>query len=47
MLDAIQKYGVLKGIALGCDRLLRENGDVWVYDLTLDYGPERKLDPVR
>ncbi len=46
-LDAIQKYGVLKGIALGCDRLLRENGDVWVYDLTLDYGPERKLDPVR
>lgn len=46
-LQAIQKYGVLTGIALGCDRLMRENGDTWVYPLTADYGMERKLDPVR
>src|SRR5262245_14515993 len=33
-LEAIQKYGVLQGIGMGCDRLLRENGEVWVYELT-------------
>lgn len=42
-LIAIQKYGVLKGIALGCDRLLRENKADWVYPIK----NERKLDPVR
>ncbi len=46
-LEAIQKYGVFTGIALGCDRLLRENGEVWVYERTDDYGMQRKLDPVR
>jgi putative component of membrane protein insertase Oxa1/YidC/SpoIIIJ protein YidD len=46
-LEAIQKYGVFKGIAMGCDRLMRENGEMWVYDTTKDYGIERKLDPVR
>ena len=46
-LEAIQKHGVLKGISMGCDRLLRENGEVWVYDTTDDYGMTRKLDPVR
>ena len=45
--DAISHYGVLKGIAMGCDRLLRENKDLWVYEITSDYGIERKLDPVR
>lgn len=40
---AIEKYGVLKGIALGCDRLLRENSADWIY-LIKD---EKKLDPVR
>ncbi len=45
--DAIKHYGVLKGIALGCDRLMRENKDLWVYETTKEYGGERKLDPVR
>ena len=29
--EAIQKHGFLKGVALGCDRLMRENDDPWVY----------------
>lgn len=29
--EAIQKYGFLKGFVLGCDRLMRENDDAWVY----------------
>ncbi len=45
-LEAIQKHGVLTGIAMGCDRLMRENGDVWVYELTDRYGMLRKIDPV-
>ena len=31
MLEAIRKYGFLKGYIMGCDRLLRENADPWVY----------------
>ncbi|MBS0645635.1 MAG: membrane protein insertion efficiency factor YidD [Verrucomicrobia bacterium] len=46
-LEAIQKYGVLQGIALGCDRLMRENKDWWIYDTTPKYGFDRKIDPVR
>lgn len=46
-LDAIRKYGVFKGIALGCDRLMRENRDWWIYETTPDYGFDRKVDPVR
>ncbi len=46
-LEAIQKYGVLQGIGMGCDRLLRENSEMWVYDTTDNYGMTRKLDPVR
>lgn len=46
-LEAIQKYGACKGIALGCDRLLRENREAWVYPTGHFYGIERKLDPVR
>lgn len=45
--EAIEKYGVLKGIALGCDRLMRENKDPWVYKITSSYGIDRKVDPVR
>jgi hypothetical protein len=45
-LEAIARYGVLQGIGMGCDRLLRENGEVWVYELTDNYGITRKLDPV-
>ncbi len=46
-LEAIGKYGVFKGITLGCDRLLRENGEAWVYEKITRGGEERKLDPVR
>ena len=46
-LEAIEKYGVLKGIALGCDRLMRENEEMWVYDVVDKYGHKRKYDPVR
>jgi uncharacterized protein len=46
-LEAIEKYGIFKGIAMGCDRLMRENGEMWVYETTDQYGIERKLDPVR
>src|SRR5437016_1784386 len=35
-LDAIQKYGFFKGFVLGCDRLLRENDEKWIYPITLD-----------
>lgn len=31
MLLAMRKYGFLKGYVAGCDRLLRENGEEWLY----------------
>ncbi len=31
MLEAIREYGFVKGYIMGCDRLLRENPDPWVY----------------
>lgn len=46
-LEAISKYGIFTGIALGCDRLLRENSEAWVYNVTDKHGIARKLDPVR
>ena len=46
-LEAIQKYGVLTGIAIGCDRLMRENRDDWVYEMIDKHGTTRKFDPVR
>lgn len=45
-LEAIQRHGVLQGIGMGCDRLLRENKEMWVYKTTNKYGPTRKLDPI-
>lgn len=29
--EAILKHGFFLGVALGCDRLMRENDDPWVY----------------
>lgn len=29
--DAMKKYGFFQGYAMGCDRLMRENDDPWVY----------------
>ncbi|MFZ0564610.1 MAG: membrane protein insertion efficiency factor YidD [Chlamydiales bacterium] len=52
-LEAISKFGVFKGLLLGCDRLLRENKEMWVYDRIVQYDEcdghiiERKYDPIR
>lgn len=47
-LDAIEKYGFLTGWILGCDRLLRENDDPWIYPKRLNENDELyKWDPVR
>lgn len=46
-LDAICKYGFLTGFGLGCDRLMRENSEEWVYRKTKDgAGHSIKYDPV-
>lgn len=46
-LDAMRKYGFFQGFAMGCDRLMRENKDPWVYRYTLDgAGKAIKYDPV-
>lgn len=41
---AIQKYGFFKGFIMGCDRLLRENEDPWIYRTTLYDGKLYKVD---
>lgn len=47
-LDAMKKYGFAKGVAYGCDRLMRENSEKWVYQTTLNpEGKIMKFDPVR
>lgn len=47
-IDAIRKYGFFDGVALGCDRLMRENSDPWIYPKVKgDYGDNMKYDPVR
>lgn len=46
-LNAIRKYGFFQGFMMGCDRLMRENNDPWVYRLTRDgAGNLIKYDPV-
>ncbi|MDR3624783.1 MAG: membrane protein insertion efficiency factor YidD [Chlamydiales bacterium] len=45
-MDAIRTYGFFPGIALGCDRLLRENSDPWIYDKVPFDGTTLKWDPV-
>ncbi|NGX34015.1 MAG: putative membrane protein insertion efficiency factor [Candidatus Anoxychlamydiales bacterium] len=42
---AIERYGFLKGFAMGCDRLIRENSDPWVYRKILIDNTEYKFDP--
>ncbi len=46
-IDAMRQYGFFTGFTMGCDRLMRENSDPWVYKIT--YGPAgpMKSDPVR
>jgi putative component of membrane protein insertase Oxa1/YidC/SpoIIIJ protein YidD len=46
-LDAMRKYGFLKGFILGCDRLMRENDDPWLYPTIEDEnGFTMKYNPV-
>ena len=47
-LDAIRKYGFFVGFTLGCDRLMRENNDPWVYtEVTLSDKSTLKWNPIR
>lgn len=47
-LDAMRRYGFFVGFTMGCDRLLRENDDPWVYPKVNDiHGYPMKYDPVR
>jgi len=45
MLQAIRANGFWKGYFMGCDRLLRENGDPWVYRTKMIHGKLYKWDP--
>lgn len=45
MLQAMQKHGFIKGYFLGCDRLLRENDEDWVYNTVEFDGKLMKYDP--
>lgn len=46
-LEAMCKHGFFKGYILGCDRLLRENNEEWVYrTIRTSSGNLMKWDPV-
>lgn len=46
-LDAMRKYGFFRGFIMGCDRLMRENKDPWVYRKVYnEEGQVIKWDPV-
>lgn len=42
---AMQRYGFVKGFLMGCDRLLRENDEDWVYNKIEIDGRIFKYDP--
>jgi putative component of membrane protein insertase Oxa1/YidC/SpoIIIJ protein YidD len=44
---AVQRYGFLKGFIMGCDRLLRENNEEWVYRTIEIDGQIYKYDPAK
>lgn len=44
---AIHRYGFLKGFIMGCDRLLRENDEEWVYRTVMIDGKLYKYDPAK
>ncbi|MDN3505500.1 MAG: membrane protein insertion efficiency factor YidD [Rhabdochlamydiaceae bacterium] len=46
MKQAIERHGFMMGYLMGCDRLLRENKDRWVYKSTLYCDAEYKYDPI-
>lgn len=45
MLHAIRRYGFLKGYIKGCDRLMRENKDPWIYRTVVIDKQKFKWDP--
>lgn len=45
MLLAIRRHGFIKGYLMGCDRLLRENKEEWVYRKIEVDGELYKWDP--
>ncbi|MBA3237338.1 MAG: membrane protein insertion efficiency factor YidD [Parachlamydiaceae bacterium] len=46
-LEAMRKYGFYSGFLMGCDRLMRENSEEWVYRTGKNSaGQLMKLDPV-
>ena len=44
---AMKNHGFIKGFVMGCDRLLRENKDPWVYKCIEENGEQFKYDPPR
>lgn len=44
---AIHRNGFFKGFIMGCDRLLRENDEKWVYPIVYIDGKKYKWDPPR
>ncbi len=42
---AIKRYGFIKGYLMGCDRLIRENDDKWVYRTIEIDNKKYKFDP--
>lgn len=45
--EAMQKYGFFKGWILGCDRLMRENSEEWIYPKIISpEGYLMKYDPI-
>jgi uncharacterized protein len=42
---AMQRYGFIRGFLMGCDRLLRENDEEWVYNTIEIDGKSYKYDP--
>ncbi len=47
MMLSMQKHGFFKGFLMGCDRLMRENSDEWVYRHIEEDGKIFKYDPPR
>jgi putative component of membrane protein insertase Oxa1/YidC/SpoIIIJ protein YidD len=45
MRQAMHNYGFFKGFVMGCDRLLRENNEPWVYRTVEENGNLYKYDP--
>lgn len=45
MLLSMRRHGFIKGFVMGCDRLLRENKEVWVYRTMIFDATVYKWDP--